>query len=107
MAIRTLAADELTTVSLTSIFTVGIGNTAAIANAVLCNASASAVDVDVYVSSPSDDVLVTTVRLPAGVGRSVIVKELIGGLNSQYSVKLQPSAATQVNIVLYGNTTKS
>ena len=104
MAIRTLAAKELTTTSLTSIFTVGIGNTATIANAVICNASSSQIDVEVYVCSPSVDVLVTTAKLPGGVGKSLIVRELIGGLNSQWSIKVKPSQTTQVNVVIYGKT---
>ena len=104
MAIRTLAAETLSITSMTTIFTAGIGNTATISSAVLCNLSSSIIDVEVYISSPTEDTLVTTARLPGGSGKSVLVRELIGGINSQWSIKVKPSQTTQVNVVIYGNT---
>lgn len=107
MAIRTLAKGTLSTASLTAVFNNAIGVTGSISNAVLCNGSTSAISAEVYVCTPTVDTLVTVVKLPAGIGKSRIVPELIGGLNSQYSVKIKPSAATAINYVIYGETKNS
>ena len=108
MAIRTLAKKSITSSIKTSMLSVSVGNTASISNAVITNTSLTAIDVSVYVSNGGDDdTLVTVVSLPAGVGKSRIVPELIGGLNSQYSIKLQGSTANGYNCILYGELTNS
>lgn len=102
MGIRTLASSNISTSSLTSIYSSPTGFTTTIANAVLCNGSSSAVDVDVYVSTGSSDVLVTKARISGGVGKSLVIKELIGGLNAGGIIKIQPSAATLIYYAIYG-----
>lgn len=107
MAIRTLAKGTLTTTSLVNVFSGALSTVSSISSAVLCNASTSAVSIEVYVCTPTVDTLVTIVKLPAGVGKSKIVYELIGGLNSQNIIKLKPSSATAVNYIIYGEVTSS
>ena len=107
MAIRVLSARSLASTSLATVYSVGSGYTASISNAVLCNNSTARVDVDVYVCTPTVDTLVSRVKLPAGVGKAKIVPTLIGGINSQGSIKLRPSNANSINCVIYGEVTAS
>ena len=107
MAIRTLAKGTLATTTSTTVYTGALSTVASVSSAVLCNGSASAISVEVYVCTPTVDTLATIVKLPAGIGKSKIVQELIGGLNSQYLIKLKPSAATAVNYIIYGEVTSS
>lgn len=108
MAIRTLAKKSLTTATKTSILPVSVGNTASISNAVVTNISSNAIDISVYISDGGDnDTLATVVSLAGGIGKSRIVPELIGGLNSQYSIKMQGSTANGYNCIIYGELTNS
>lgn len=107
MAIRTLAKGTLSTTAITTVLTSPLSTTSSISSAVLCNGSASVVSVEVYVCTPSVDTLAAVVRIPAGVGKSALVRELIGGINSQNSIKLKPSSSSAVNYIIYGETTSS
>lgn len=82
--------------------TVGTGNTATIANAVLTNTSSSAIDITVSVGPSGSQTVIAVIKLPAGVGKAKIVKELIGGINSQNIVTFQSSAPTAYNYIIYG-----
>ena len=78
MSIYRLSAGAVTTATKQNAVTVGSSNTATIANCVLCNNSSSAIDINVTIN----DILITTVSIKAGIGKSAIVYEAIGGLNS-------------------------
>lgn len=78
MAIYRLASGSVTTSTKQNAVTVASGNTATIANCVLCNNSSSAINIDVTIN----DILITTVAIKSGVGKSAIAYEAIGGLNS-------------------------
>lgn len=108
MAIRTLKKGSITTASKTTVFSVGVGNTASISNAVITNTSSSIIDVAVRVSDGSgNETLITSARLPAGAGKSKIVTEMIGGINSQSSISLQASTSTGFDYIIYGEVTNS
>lgn len=106
MAIRLIKKGVLSSSSRTTIYTVGIGDTASVSSLVLCNNASSSNDVRVYISD-SSDTLVTEVKLNAGIGKSKVVPEMIGGINSQNSIKIEPSSASTVSYVIYGEITKS
>lgn len=106
MAIRLLKKGSTSSTSTETIYTVGIGNTASISSLVICNTSSSSVAVKIYISD-SSDTLVTEVKLNAGVGKSKVVAEMIGGINSQSSVKMQLGSSGSVNYIIYGEVTRS
>ena len=102
MAIYRLAAGSVTTSTTQNAVTVGTGNTATIANCVLCNNSSSAIDIDVTIN----DILITTVSIKAGVGKSAIAYEAIGGLNSGDRLQFTGDGGAY-NYYVAGNTNKT
>lgn len=105
MSIYTLARGSST--GAVNALSVGVGNTATIANAVLTNTSSSAIDVTVSVGTAGSKTDIAVIKLPSGVGKTKIVKELIGGINSQNSVTFTPSSSTGYNYIIYGKTVAS
>lgn len=108
MAIRTLKKGSISGTTKTNVLTVGIGNTSSISSAVITNTSSSIIDVLVRVADGSgSETLITSVRVPAGVGKSRIVPELIGGINAQSSLSLQALSGTGFDYIIYGEVTAS
>ncbi len=97
-----LSRGTLSSSAESSIYSVSSGNSATVVNAVLSNASSSSISIAVSIGTASSKTLLTSVVLPAGVGKSKIVAELIGGLGSTNSIFLQPSLSSGVNYVIYG-----
>ncbi len=102
MSIYTLARGSTT--GTVGAFSVGVGNTATIANAVLINTSSSTIDITVSVGATGSQTVVAVVKLPGGVGKTKIVKELIGGINSQNTITFAPSSSSGYNYIIYGKT---
>ena len=105
MSIYTLARGSSTGTA--NALIVGVGNTATIANAVLANTSTSAINITVSVGPSGSQTVIAVIKLPAGVGKAKIVKELIGGINSQNIVTFTPSSSTGYNYIIYGKTVAS
>ena len=78
MAIYRLGLGSVSGTAKNNAVVVGTGFVATVANCVLCNNSSGVVNVSVAVN----DIVITSSKLSAGVGKSSIVFEAIGGLNA-------------------------
>ncbi len=108
MAISTLARGTLADTNKRKVYASALGNVASIGNAVVCNTTNTDVSVTVWVlNGAGDETMLTKVELKAGVGKSKIVAELIGGIAPQYSVQLQADTAGAIDYTLYGSVSNS
>ena len=108
MAISVLAKGSIVVSTETTVLTSSSQETNSISNFVLCNTSATAIDVVVRViDGGSNKTKLTSVSIPGGDGVSRIVPEGIGGIGPNFSISLQPSTTNGVDYTIYGNASAS
>lgn len=96
-----LAIGSIGTTSLTTIFT---ASTVTSLSLVITNNSSNSNEVDVYINDSTSDLLICSYKIPAGVGKTVIPKEIATQkINGNFSVKIQLSNASAVNYFLSGS----
>jgi hypothetical protein len=107
VSIYRIGAGSVSGTTLTTCVNVGTGTTATVANMVLTNTGATVTAVNVYVYSGATQRLLTVVKLPAGVGKSKIVFEAIGGISAGDSLRAQGDGASTFNYHVFGNTVQA
>lgn len=102
MTIRTLKKGSLTSSSKVTVLANSIGSIMTIGNAVLCNTTTSNISVTIWIADGGGvETMITKKTIPAGIGKSLVIAELIGGINASYSIKMQSTQAG-VDYIIYG-----
>lgn len=102
MANQRFASGTNTTTSLNTIYTVSSGSAVVIFSFVLTNTTSNNVTVSAYVNDGTADILVKTVTIPAGSGKSVIVLEMLGSLSGGDIIKIQAASTDAFNYLVTG-----
>lgn len=98
-----LDTRQITTTTLTTLYTAGAGKVASGLSLVITNAAATANTISVYFNDGTTDYLLRTRTVPAGTGKTWIVAEVSGlKLNAGDSIKVQSGSATAYNTNLSG-----
>ena len=101
MADKRLSSGQIEGTALTNIYSTPSNGSARVYSIVLTNATASSVDVDIYVNDGVADRLVRSVSVPSGIGK---VKEIyeIKAMSGGDILKLQAGTATAFNYYVSG-----
>jgi hypothetical protein len=96
--------QQISSTSLTSVYTAATGINPTISVLKFTNAAATALNIDVYHNDGSTDFLVSTIHLPGGIGRHRLDYSWERSvLEAGDVIKVQADAATAFNLAIYGS----
>ncbi len=98
---KSASIQEIATLDLVTLDYVVPSSTVATAFLVITNLSAIIIDISVYINDGSSDFLISQNKIPSGIGKTWIVKELTTQkLNNSFTVKVQSTTADSFNAFL-------
>lgn len=98
-----LDTRQISTTTLTTLYTAPAGIVASGLSLVVTNAVATANEISVYFNDGTTDYLLKTKTVPGGAGKTWIVAEVAGlKLNAGDAIKVQSGSATAYNVNLSG-----
>lgn len=102
MSNTVLKHGQLATTSTSLVYTVPSGNSATITTAVFTNETSSQITVYVYLNTSGTDLRLDKVVIPAGAGKAVHSRALLGSLSAGDIIKLAPNNTNAFNYFISG-----